>query len=146
MKPQIQCAPRAPRQLLRPGIVLATVLGFAVASQTAGAGGDTSTDRDGAITENGRVVAVHDGDTFRMARDGGGELRVNLACADAPESGEPGAEYARAALSSQLLGNSVRVRIVGWDRGHAVGQVYRDGIRVGELMIRKGAAVRAAGS
>ncbi|MGB0713158.1 MAG: thermonuclease family protein [Gammaproteobacteria bacterium] len=96
-------------------------------------------------TEYGRVVAVHDGNSFRMARDGGGELRVKLACTIAPESGEPGAEYARAALSSEVLGNPVSVRILGWERGHAIGHVYHEGARVGEALLRKGAAVRAAG-
>lgn len=76
-----------------------------------------------AQTFTGRVVAVYDGDTIGVLRDGR-EVRVRLHGIDTPESGQPFGTRARQTTSSLAFGKTVTVEVLDTDRyGRAVGLV-----------------------
>jgi endonuclease YncB( thermonuclease family) len=89
----------------------------------------------------GRVVGVHDGDTFTLLQDGNQQTRVRLAEIDAPESKQPYGNKAKQELSSLIFGKMVTVTIQDTDRyGRTVGRVYANTLDVNAEMIRRGAA------
>lgn len=88
----------------------------------------------------GRVVAVHDGDTISV-RAGGETRRIRLSGIDAPERGQPWATRAKQALSARVMGKEVRVIAVTVDiYGRTVGEVYADDVCVGCELVREGHA------
>jgi endonuclease YncB( thermonuclease family) len=89
----------------------------------------------------GRVVGVHDGDTFTLLQDGNHQTKVRLAEIDAPESKQPYGNKAKLELSSLIFGKTVTVKIQDIDRyGRTVGRVFIDTMDVNADMIRRGAA------
>jgi endonuclease YncB( thermonuclease family) len=89
----------------------------------------------------GRVVGVHDGDTFTLLQDGNQQTRVRLAEIDAPESKQPYGNKAKQELSSLIFGKTVTVTIQDTDRyGRTVGRVFINSLDVNAEMIRRGAA------
>ena len=89
----------------------------------------------------GRVVGVHDGDTFTLLQDGNQQTRVRLAEIDAPESKQPYGNKAKQELSSLIFGKMVTVNIQDTDRyGRTVGRVTINTLDVNAEMIRRGAA------
>jgi endonuclease YncB( thermonuclease family) len=88
----------------------------------------------------GRVVAVHDGDTISVRVDGA-PMRIRLADIDTPESGQPWTDQARRALSARVFDKEVRVIEVAVDvYGRTVGEVYADDVCVGCELVREGHA------
>ena len=89
----------------------------------------------------GRVVGVHDGDTFTLLQDGHQQIKVRLAEIDAPESKQPYGNKAKQELSSLIFGKTVTVTIQDTDRyGRTVGRVFINTLDVNADMIRRGAA------
>jgi endonuclease YncB( thermonuclease family) len=89
----------------------------------------------------GRVVGVHDGDTFTLLQDGHQQIKVRLAEIDAPESKQPYGNKAKQELSSLIFGKIVTINIQDTDRyGRTVGRVFINTLDVNADMIRRGAA------
>jgi micrococcal nuclease len=88
----------------------------------------------------GKVVAVQDGDTISVMRDGRTE-RVRLHGIDAPEGGEDFGNRAKQFLSGLVFEKIVEVDVRDTDRyGRTVGRVTVDGRDVGLDMVRAGLA------
>ena len=70
--------------------------------------------------------SVYDGDTFRVLGDGGEELKIRMACIDAPELAQDGGKESRDFLRGMLLDNrEVILTIADTDRyGRTVAEVF----------------------
>ncbi|MBD9361767.1 thermonuclease family protein [Methylomonas fluvii] len=89
----------------------------------------------------GRVVGVHDGDTFTLLDAGNQQTKVRLAEIDAPEYGQSYGKKAKQELSSLIFGKAVMVTVQDTDRyGRLVGRVFADNQDVNAQMIERGAA------
>jgi endonuclease YncB( thermonuclease family) len=89
----------------------------------------------------GRVVGVHDGDTFTLLQIGNQQIKVRLAEIDTPESKQPYGNKAKQELFRLIFGKTVTVNIQDTDRyGRTVGRVFVDTLDVNAEMIRRGAA------
>lgn len=89
----------------------------------------------------GRVIGVHDGDTFTLLEDGDRQSKIRMAEMDAPELKQPYGNKAKRELSSLIFGKRVAVEIEGQDRySRLVGRVFVDRIDVNAQMIVRGAA------
>lgn len=89
----------------------------------------------------GRVVGVHDGDTFTLLQDGNQQTKIRLAGIDAPESKQPYGNKAKQELSSLIFGKTVTVTVVDTDRyGRTVGRVFTGNRDVNAEMIQRDAA------
>jgi endonuclease YncB( thermonuclease family) len=87
---------------------------------------------------DGRVVAVHDGDTITVLA-GRREVRVRLAGIDAPERGQPHATASRRALADRVAGRTVHVDERGRDAyGRSLGVVRERGVDVNREQVRAG--------
>jgi endonuclease YncB( thermonuclease family) len=88
----------------------------------------------------GRVVAIHDGDTITVLV-GSNQVKLRLAGIDTPERGQPWADRARQALAARVFRKQVRINQVDTDRyGRMVGEVYADNVCVGCELVREGHA------
>jgi micrococcal nuclease len=88
----------------------------------------------------GQVVAVQDGDTLSVMRDGRSE-RVRIYGIDAPETRQDFGNRAKEFLSQLVFGQMVEVEVRDIDRyGRSVGRVLRDGQDVGLAVVRAGFA------
>lgn len=86
----------------------------------------------------GRAVAVLDGDSMRVLRDGR-EVEVRLHGVDAPEGGQAFGNDSRAFLTSLVKGKTVTVEVRDVDQyGRLVGRVLFDGTDAGLEVIRSG--------
>jgi endonuclease YncB( thermonuclease family) len=89
----------------------------------------------------GRVIGVHDGDTFTLLQAGNQQTKIRLAEIDAPESNQPYGNKAKQELSGLIFGKTVTVTIQDTDRyGRTVGRVTANTLDVNAEMIRRGAA------
>ena len=88
----------------------------------------------------GRVVAVLDGDSLKVLRDGA-EVEVRLLGVDAPEGGQAFGNVSKRALSNLVFGRTVHVAVREIDRyGRSVARVTADGTDVGLELVRGGFA------
>ena len=93
-----------------------------------------------ATTFIGKVVAVQDGDTISVMRDGRAE-RVRVHGIDAPEGGQDFGNRAKQFLSGLVFGKIVEIEVRDTDRyGRTVGRVMGDGRDAGLDMVRAGLA------
>ena len=95
----------------------------------------------GSQTLTGKVVAVHDGNTFTVQR-GSSLYKVRLAEVDAPEMGQVFGQQARRFTEKMVLGRRVRVDVVMIDRyDRRVGTVIvEDGRVLNEELVHAGLA------
>jgi endonuclease YncB( thermonuclease family) len=95
----------------------------------------------GAGTFSGKVVAVADGDSISVLRNGR-PTPVRLNGIDAPERGQPYSAAAKRYLSDLVFGQIVRVELKTKDRyGRDVAEVFLpDGRHVNREMVRAGYA------
>lgn len=94
-----------------------------------------------AMTLDGRVVTVQDGDTIVVLSAEGRRYRVRLSEIDAPESSQPYGAEARRALAGMILRQHVHVRVTGTDRwGRLLGRVSRGKVDINGAMVVRGAA------
>jgi micrococcal nuclease len=89
----------------------------------------------------GKVVGVHDGDTFTILHDGKAE-KVRVNGIDCPEIGQPFGRNAKAYASGLIFGRVVTVTVFGRDRyGRTVGDaLLADGRTLSAEMVRAGLA------
>jgi micrococcal nuclease len=111
--------------------ISALVLPAALAAACAGAGHETF---------SGRVVAVIDGDSIKVLRNGAA-VEVRLHGIDAPEGGQAFGNVAKRALSNLIFGKTVLVEVRDIDQyKRPVARVTADGRDVGLEMVRDGFA------
>ena len=88
----------------------------------------------------GRVTAIHDGDTLTLST-GRGELRIRLDGVDAPEPGQPFARSARRSLSALCARKEAKVVERGKDdEGRILGSVTCGEVDVNAEQVRRGFA------
>lgn len=88
----------------------------------------------------GRVTAVHDGDTLTLTA-GEARLRVRLDGVDAPEPGQPYGRSARRSLAALCRGKDARVIERGKDdEGRILGSVTCAEVDVNAEQVRRGLA------
>ncbi len=94
-----------------------------------------------AVTLNGTVDYVYDGDTLSVTDKRGKRERIRLDHIDAPEIGQRFGREAKAALSTRLRGKAVRVE---WSRrdeyGRPVGVVYVGAENINRWLVHDGYA------
>lgn len=88
----------------------------------------------------GRVVAVYDGDTIGVLRDGK-EVRIRLEGIDCPERGQPFSKVAKHAASELVFNKLVVVEPKELDRyGRLVARVSVNGLDLSTQLVRRGLA------
>ena len=93
-----------------------------------------------AIAGAEQVVRVKDGDSL-VVDSGGRQVDVRLADIDAPESRQPRGDEARAALSTLVEGQEVRLQLVAGDAyRRIVAYVFVDDLDVNAEMVQRGLA------
>ena len=86
------------------------------------------------------VVTVHDGDTVTVL-EGREQIRVRLACIDAPERGQAFGSRARERLSDLVMRKHVTLTVIDHDDyGRTVARILLDGEDVNLTMVRAGLA------
>lgn len=92
--------------------------------------------------QNGKVVAIADGDTFTMLTTANQQVKVRLYGIDAPERGQDFGTAARQKLSDLIFGHIVRIDKKDVDRyDRTIAIVYNNrGQNVNEEMLRSGLA------
>ena len=94
-----------------------------------------------AETLAGKVVGVHDGDTFTLLDASKRQIKIRLAEIDAPESRQPYGSRSKQELSGLAFGRPATVQVQDIDRyGRTVGRITVDGVDVNAEMVRRGAA------
>ncbi len=89
----------------------------------------------------GRVVNVHDGDTFTMVDSMGDTTVVRLQGIDCPELHQPYGYQARRRTNQLIYNRTVQVQAVTKDRyRRTIGIVYANGINVNLLLLSEGLA------
>ncbi|WP_437186216.1 thermonuclease family protein [Planctomicrobium sp. SH668] len=90
--------------------------------------------------DQGKVVAVTDGDTVKVLIDGS-EVRGRLEGIDAPEGKQAFGAKAKQHLSDLAFGKTVKLHVTGKDRyGRILGKLFVDGGDVNLQMIQAGMA------
>ena len=89
---------------------------------------------------SGKVIAVLDGDTLLVLRDGN-PVKVRLAEVDAPEKAQPYGTASQKSLAELVLGKQIRVtsRAVD-DYGRLVATVHANGLNVNHEQVWRGMA------
>jgi micrococcal nuclease len=89
----------------------------------------------------GKVVGVHDGDSFTILHEGKAE-KVRVNGIDCPEIGQPFGKNAKQYASGLIFGRIVTVSVFGRDRyGRTIGDArLADGRMLSEEMVRAGLA------
>jgi len=94
-----------------------------------------------ATSFSGPVVAVLDGDTLLVGREGRRPVKVRLAGIDAPEKAQPYGIESRDALARQVLKQEVEVTVLATDKyGRWVGRITLAGRDVCQEQVRLGMA------
>lgn len=90
----------------------------------------------------GKVVGVHDGDTFKMLLEGDRLIRVRLHGIDCPELGQPFSKVARDRVADLIAGEVITIDSLDHDRyRRVIGMVYlQNGDTLNKLLIREGLA------
>ncbi|MGZ8219658.1 thermonuclease family protein [Methylomagnum sp.] len=88
----------------------------------------------------GRVVRVGDGKScWLLARDGGRQVKINLAQIDAPGTGQFYGRQAKSALAGLVLNREVHVDVVGRNSdGTIIGTVWVNDINVNATLLYQG--------
>lgn len=91
----------------------------------------------------GRVVAVHDGDTLTVLTAEKEQVKVRLEGIDAPELKQDFGNRARQELSALVFNKQVTVKVTGRDRyQRTLGRVFCDGLDVNLDLVKRGMAWR----
>jgi len=89
----------------------------------------------------GRVISVHDGDTFTMIMGDSTKIRVRLHAIDCPELKQEYGDSAQVFTSKQILDKEVEVKKTASDKyGRIVGMVYVDSFTLNEELLKAGLA------
>lgn len=88
----------------------------------------------------GKVVKVADGDTITVLHDNT-QIKIRLACIDAPEKAQPFGNAAKQHMSEIFFGKEVHVVEQGRDKyGRIIGRVYQGEVDVSAEQIKQGMA------
>lgn len=88
-----------------------------------------------------KVMAVHDGDTYRVLREDGRLTDVRLWGVDAPELGQPYGATVQQTVQRLIGGQTVRVSVEDHDRhGRPVARMEVEGGDLSTLLVRRGLA------
>lgn len=89
----------------------------------------------------GKVVSVHDGDTFTLLTEDKAQVKIRLEGIDAPEAKQPFGAQARNALAALIAGKQVVVHPTGKDRyKRTLGRAESGGTNIGLRMVKDGFA------
>lgn len=89
----------------------------------------------------GKVMAVHDGDTYRVLREDGRLTDVRLWGVDAPERGQPYGTTVQQTVQRLIGGQTVRATVETHDSyGRPVVRLEVDGEDLSALLVRRGLA------
>ncbi len=89
----------------------------------------------------GRVVAIADGDTFTLLTDDKRQVKVRLHGIDCPEKKQDFGQVARQRLSELVFDKRVRLNIKDTDRyGRTVAVVYQNNACINEELLKEGLA------
>jgi endonuclease YncB( thermonuclease family) len=93
-------------------------------------------------TITGKVVAITDGDTFKLLTRDSILHRIRIANIDCPERKQPFSKRAKQFTSEAIFGKNVKVEILSTDRyGRYIGNViYDDSLVLGEELLKHGYA------
>jgi micrococcal nuclease len=115
-------------------------VGLAVILVSAAGGLFAAEDRPKVENLTGKVVHVVDGDTFTLLVEKT-RRKIRLAGIDAPEAKQPFGDEARKALSKELFGKTVQVRVLGkGEDGSALGVVRLEDRCINTELVRQGCA------
>lgn len=88
----------------------------------------------------GEVIAVLDGDTLQILRDGQ-PVKIRLAGIDAPESAQENGAAARQSLAELVLHKQVQVHTLAVDDyGRLVAEIKANGLNINQEQVRRGMA------
>lgn len=94
-----------------------------------------------ALTLEGRVVGVADGDTITVLDNTNTQYKIRLAGIDAPEKKQPFGNVSKKSLSDMVYDKQVSVEYNKQDRyGRTVGKVIVDGVDVNLEQVKRGLA------
>lgn len=94
-----------------------------------------------ALTIQGKVVHIADGDTLTILIAGKEQVKIRLAGIDTPEKAQPFGNKAKQALAALAFQQYVTVDVETKDRyGRTVGKVIVNGIEVNAELVRQGMA------
>jgi endonuclease YncB( thermonuclease family) len=93
-------------------------------------------------TITGKVVAITDGDTFKLLTKDSILHRIRIANIDCPEKKQPFSKRAKQFTSEAIFGKNVKVEILNTDRyGRYIGIViYNDSLILNNELVRNGMA------
>ncbi len=94
-----------------------------------------------ALTLEGRVVGVADGDTITVLDNTKTQYKIRLAGIDAPEKSQPFGNVSKKSLSDLVYGKPVTIDYTKQDRyGRLVGKVLQNGNDINYVQIQRGMA------
>lgn len=94
-----------------------------------------------ALTLEGRVVGVADGDTITVLDNTKTQYKIRLAGIDAPEKSQPFGNVSKKSLSDLVYGKPVTIDYTKQDRyGRLVGKVLHEGNDINYVQIQRGLA------
>lgn len=89
----------------------------------------------------GKIMAVHDGDTYRVLQEDGRLTDVRLWGVDAPERRQPYGATVQQTVQRLIGGQTVRVSVEDHDQyGRPVARIEVDGEELSALLVRRGLA------
>lgn len=90
----------------------------------------------------GKVVAITDGDTFKLLTQDSILLRIRIANIDCPEKKQPFSKRATQFTSDKIFGKNVNVEILSKDRyGRSIATViYDDNLNLNHELVKAGLA------
>jgi micrococcal nuclease len=89
----------------------------------------------------GKVIAVHDGDTFTLLTDDSNTIKVRLHAVDCPELKQDYGDSAKIFTTNMILDKHVEVERIVLDKyRRTVGLVYIDSVILNEELIKAGLA------
>lgn len=90
----------------------------------------------------GKVVGVHDGDTFTLLVDGNRKVKVRLHGIDCPEIGQPYGRVARDTAAAYIAGKTLTIDSLTRDRyGRVIAKVNcGNGVVLNEVLLKTGLA------
>jgi endonuclease YncB( thermonuclease family) len=93
-------------------------------------------------TITGKVVAITDGDTFKLLTKDSILYRIRIANIDCPEKKQPFSKRAKQFTSEAIFGKNVKVEILSTDRyGRLIGIViYNDSLILNNELVKNGMA------
>lgn len=91
---------------------------------------------------SGKVIAIMDGDTFKLLTAENNTVKIRLNGIDAPEKGQDFSSASKAYLGKLLAGTNIRVVDKGRDKyGRTIGDVYTsNGLLVNLELVKAGMA------